>query len=92
MGRRGKNQWRLQKAGRRPGGGESGEDEADVLPSSAYEPGDREEGQGEGETAEDEEGDERGEEGGGDVSPSKFHLYQKSVQVGMIPSSFLKVF
>ncbi|CAA6660691.1 unnamed protein product [Spirodela intermedia] len=92
MGRRGKNQWRQQKGGRRLAGGEGAEDdEAGVLPSSAYEPEDRED-QEEGEMAEDEEGDECGEERGGDISPSKFHLYQKSVQSPRGDVSYMQKF
>ncbi|MQL76092.1 hypothetical protein Taro_008485 [Colocasia esculenta] len=89
MGRRGKNQWRQQ--GRRVRGGGGGDDDdgnGDLLPSAAYEPEtreeDEEEEEGEMEEEEEEEaGEERGEEGGSTAAPSKFLLYQKSVQVGV---------
>ena len=77
MGKRGKNQWRQQKSGRRLGEADEGDDS---LPSSAYEQEDRDENRGATETAE----DESGEEGGEELLSSKFHLYQKSVQVNYL--------
>uniref|UniRef100_A0A1D1XDR3 Uncharacterized protein n=1 Tax=Anthurium amnicola TaxID=1678845 RepID=A0A1D1XDR3_9ARAE len=100
MGRRGKNPWRQQRPGRRVrGGGEVGEDDGDLLPSSAYDPEAREaveQEEGEVEEEEEDEGEEEEEQAQGErgaaTAPSKFHLYQKSVQSPRGDISYMQKF